>query len=189
MRAPGERWLTSAEFRPLALRRKARFQGTSPLNHISSRPLAAPDQIKKNHVPAASCRALRSELAACGRGPRRAMHGDSAQRGRARCIEPAPTRIGAPLEMSWCLAPARWSRALFFFACARALTPGSPPHPRQDIKRKAVMVAATGQHHGKTTVTLGMVQALLARKWKVAYQKPVGQQTGPATLSPSSAVR
>lgn len=40
------------------------------------------------------------------------------------------------------------------------------------------MVAATGQHHGKTTVTLGMVQALLARNWKVAYQKPVGQQTG-----------
>ena len=41
------------------------------------------------------------------------------------------------------------------------------------------MVAATGQHHGKTTVTLGMVQALLSRGWKVAYQKPVGQQTVP----------
>jgi dethiobiotin synthetase len=48
-----------------------------------------------------------------------------------------------------------------------------------DRKRKAVMVAATHQHHGKTTVTLGMVSALLNRGVKVAYQKPVGQQTVP----------
>jgi len=41
------------------------------------------------------------------------------------------------------------------------------------------MVAATGQHHGKTTVTLGMVHKLLERGKKVSYQKPVGQQTVP----------
>jgi hypothetical protein len=35
------------------------------------------------------------------------------------------------------------------------------------------------QHHGKTTITLGMVYALLAQKKSVAYQKPVGQQTVP----------
>jgi len=46
-------------------------------------------------------------------------------------------------------------------------------------KKKAIMVAATGQHHGKTTVTLGMVSALIKRGVKVAYQKPVGQQTVP----------
>jgi hypothetical protein len=36
-----------------------------------------------------------------------------------------------------------------------------------------------GQHHGKTTVTLGMVNMLLERGLKVGYQKPVGQQTVP----------
>ena len=49
----------------------------------------------------------------------------------------------------------------------------------RDAKKKAVMVAATGQHHGKTTVTLGMVSSLIERGVKVAYQKPVGQQTVP----------
>lgn len=60
-----------------------------------------------------------------------------------------------------------------------------PPPPGSDVKRKAVMVAATGQHHGKTTVTLGMVQALLARNWNIAYQKPVGQQTVPVVCEKS----
>ena len=46
-------------------------------------------------------------------------------------------------------------------------------------KRKAVFVAGTMQHHGKTTITLGMVHALLQKGLRVAYQKPVGQQTVP----------
>mmetsp|Transcript_17865 Transcript_17865/g.41186 ORF Transcript_17865/g.41186 Transcript_17865/m.41186 type:complete len:402 (-) Transcript_17865:23-1228(-) len=49
---------------------------------------------------------------------------------------------------------------------------------RQD-KKRGVFVAATGQHHGKTTVTLGLVSALLRKGVKVGYQKPVGQQTVP----------
>ena len=35
------------------------------------------------------------------------------------------------------------------------------------------------QHHGKTTITLGMVHALVQQGRRVAYQKPVGQQTVP----------
>lgn len=35
------------------------------------------------------------------------------------------------------------------------------------------------QHHGKTTITLGMVHALLKQGRRIAYQKPVGQQTVP----------
>ncbi len=139
---------------------------------------------------AASRHTLRAEPAACGRGPRHAVHSDSAQRGRARRVEPAPTRIGAPRARVGVVfrrrscggAVARWRARLGADARISSC-------PWQDIKRKAVMVAATGQHHGKTTVTLGMVQALLARKWQVAYQKPVGQQTGPAALTPSFAVR
>jgi len=71
-------------------------------------------------------------------------------------------------------------------ACSSPSLLSSPALPRRglsvsssDVKRKAVMVAATGQHHGKTTVTLGMVHELLARGRRVSYQKPVGQQTVP----------
>jgi len=38
------------------------------------------------------------------------------------------------------------------------------------------------QHHGKTTITLGMVHALVQRQRRVAYQKPVGQQTVPVDV-------
>lgn len=51
-----------------------------------------------------------------------------------------------------------------------------------DRKRKAVFVAGTMQHHGKTTITLGMVHALVQRQRRVAYQKPVGQQTVPVDV-------
>ena len=44
-------------------------------------------------------------------------------------------------------------------------------------KKNAVFVAGTMQHHGKTTITLGLVHALLSRNVRLAYQKPVGQQT------------
>ena len=40
-----------------------------------------------------------------------------------------------------------------------------------------MFIAGTQQHHGKTTITLGLVHALLARHVRLAYQKPVGQQT------------
>mmetsp|Transcript_44229 Transcript_44229/g.117976 ORF Transcript_44229/g.117976 Transcript_44229/m.117976 type:complete len:401 (+) Transcript_44229:40-1242(+) len=48
-----------------------------------------------------------------------------------------------------------------------------------DNKRKGVFVAGTMQHHGKTTITLGLTHALLKQGRRVAYQKPVGQQTVP----------
>ena len=41
---------------------------------------------------------------------------------------------------------------------------------------KKIYVAATSQHIGKTTSTLGLVHALGARGYKVGYCKPVGQQ-------------
>jgi hypothetical protein len=44
-------------------------------------------------------------------------------------------------------------------------------------RTNAVFIAGTQQHHGKTTITLGLVHALLARHVRLAYQKPVGQQT------------
>ena len=44
-------------------------------------------------------------------------------------------------------------------------------------KKNAIFVAGTMQHHGKTTITLGLVHALLSRNIRLAYQKPVGQQT------------
>ena len=41
---------------------------------------------------------------------------------------------------------------------------------------KNIYVAATGQHVGKTTSTLGLVAALQARGYSTGYCKPVGQQ-------------
>lgn len=41
---------------------------------------------------------------------------------------------------------------------------------------KSIYVAATGQHVGKTTSTLGLVHSLDARGFAVGYCKPVGQQ-------------
>ncbi|MCB0572864.1 MAG: AAA family ATPase [Phaeodactylibacter sp.] len=41
---------------------------------------------------------------------------------------------------------------------------------------KNIYVAATGQHVGKTTSTLGLVAALQARGYNTGYCKPVGQQ-------------
>ncbi len=42
--------------------------------------------------------------------------------------------------------------------------------------RKHIYVAATSQHVGKTTTTLGLVAGLLSRGKNVGYCKPVGQQ-------------
>ena len=47
---------------------------------------------------------------------------------------------------------------------------------------KGVFIAGTMQHHGKTTVSLGLVHALVNRGVGVAYQKPVGQQVCPPAL-------
>lgn len=44
------------------------------------------------------------------------------------------------------------------------------------IRAKRVYVAATSQHIGKTTTTLGIVSAMLNAGHKVGYCKPVGQQ-------------
>lgn len=44
------------------------------------------------------------------------------------------------------------------------------------MESKAFFVAATGQNVGKTTVCLGLVAALLKRKKKVGFMKPVGQE-------------
>lgn len=41
---------------------------------------------------------------------------------------------------------------------------------------KAIFIGATGQHVGKTTVCLGLLQALRKRYEKVGFIKPVGQQ-------------
>jgi dethiobiotin synthetase len=41
---------------------------------------------------------------------------------------------------------------------------------------KRIYVAATSQHVGKTTSTLGLVHALRKRDVNVGYCKPVGQQ-------------
>lgn len=41
---------------------------------------------------------------------------------------------------------------------------------------KPVYVAATGQHIGKTTTTLGLVEGLRQRGFRTGYSKPVGQQ-------------
>ena len=40
-----------------------------------------------------------------------------------------------------------------------------------------VYVAASSQHVGKTTSTLGLVSALIKRGYKVGYCKPVGQKS------------
>ncbi len=44
------------------------------------------------------------------------------------------------------------------------------------MKYKSIYVAATSQHVGKTTSTLGLVSNFLARGLKVGYCKPVGQK-------------
>ena len=44
------------------------------------------------------------------------------------------------------------------------------------MKRKAVFVAATGQHVGKTTTCLGLVSGMQKRFAKVGFMKPVGQE-------------
>ncbi len=41
---------------------------------------------------------------------------------------------------------------------------------------KSIYVAATGQHVGKTTSTLGIAAAFMEKGYKVGYSKPVGQQ-------------
>ena len=41
---------------------------------------------------------------------------------------------------------------------------------------KSIYVAATSQHVGKTTMTLGLLAALKKRKENVGYSKPLGQQ-------------
>ncbi|MGD8237216.1 MAG: AAA family ATPase [Armatimonadota bacterium] len=40
-----------------------------------------------------------------------------------------------------------------------------------------LFIAATGQHSGKTTVSLGLIRAFTRRGLKVGYMKPVGQRT------------
>ena len=42
--------------------------------------------------------------------------------------------------------------------------------------RKSIYVAASNQHVGKTTMTLGLLAALKDRGLDVGYCKPVGQQ-------------
>jgi dethiobiotin synthetase len=44
------------------------------------------------------------------------------------------------------------------------------------MKHKRLYIAATNQHAGKTTSTLGLVNALQARNINVGYCKPVGQE-------------
>ena len=74
-----------------------------------------------------------------------------------------PSHFANPLPSIACPASRGWARCL----------------SSDDRKRKAVFVAGTMQHHGKTTITLGMVHALVEQGRRVAYQKPVGQQTVP----------
>ena len=40
-----------------------------------------------------------------------------------------------------------------------------------------LFIAATGQHSGKTTVSLGLIRAFAKRGLKIGYMKPVGQRT------------
>lgn len=44
------------------------------------------------------------------------------------------------------------------------------------VRAKRIYVAATSQHVGKTTTTLGIVSAMLNAGYKVGYCKPVGQK-------------
>jgi BioD-like phosphotransacetylase family protein len=44
------------------------------------------------------------------------------------------------------------------------------------MKLKSIYVAASSQHVGKTTSTLGLVSAFISRGYRVGYCKPVGQQ-------------
>ena len=43
-------------------------------------------------------------------------------------------------------------------------------------RRKSVYIAASSQHVGKTTMTLGLLAALKNKKLNVGYCKPLGQQ-------------
>jgi len=45
------------------------------------------------------------------------------------------------------------------------------------MKYKSIYVAATSQHVGKTTSTLGLVASLMLRGLKIGYCKPVGQKS------------
>ena len=47
---------------------------------------------------------------------------------------------------------------------------------KKKIHMKTIFVAATGQHIGKTTSTLGIVANLIERGLKTGYCKPVGQK-------------
>ena len=46
----------------------------------------------------------------------------------------------------------------------------------RNVTAKSIYVAATSQHVGKTTMTLGLISALRARGLDVGYCKPLGQQ-------------
>lgn len=60
--------------------------------------------------------------------------------------------------------------AVSAFAAAAAARAASAPQMR------GILIAATGQHVGKTTSCLGIVAGLLQRVESLAYCKPVGQQ-------------
>ncbi len=49
-------------------------------------------------------------------------------------------------------------------------------NPNQRTQYKNIYVAATSQHVGKTTSTLGLVSAYMKKGLKVGYSKPVGQK-------------
>lgn len=50
-------------------------------------------------------------------------------------------------------------------------------------KKRAIFVAATAQHVGKTTTCLGIVSGLQKRFQRVGFIKPVGQQHVPVDSS------
>ena len=47
---------------------------------------------------------------------------------------------------------------------------------KDSILRRQIYIAATGQHKGKTTCTLGVVSGLQRLGYNVGFCKPVGQQ-------------
>jgi len=60
-----------------------------------------------------------------------------------------------------------------------------------DRPAKGIYIAATGQHGGKTTVSLGLISALARRGISASYMKPVGQRTmdvDGATVDPDAAL-
>ena len=56
-------------------------------------------------------------------------------------------------------------------------------------RTNAIMVAATKQHTGKSTVCLAFVAGLLAKKLKVGFLKPVGQEHVPVDVGKDKGVR